>query len=95
MGKAHAIYFRSAEVKIIIALQAAGDHEVGLDKYFLEMSEPAKELSLPKGGITYAMDDPEHAITVGKKHGIKILSPKDTAQLLPHYPGFGVKRELI
>jgi hypothetical protein len=40
---------------------------------------------------TYALADPALAIATGKKHGIKILTPAETAELLPHYPGFGVQ----
>jgi len=50
---------------------------------------------LPEHAITYVMDDPMHAVHIGNNHGINILSPEDTAKLIPYYPGFGTKRELI
>lgn len=95
MGKAHAFYIRSPHIKVLIGLQASAKHSVGLDSYFLEMSGPAESMSLPDHGITYVMDDPEHAVRVGSKHGINILSPEDTAKLIPYYPGFGVERALL
>jgi len=95
MGKAHAFYIRSPHVKVLIGLQANSDHAVGLDSYFLEMSGPAESMSLPTHAVTYVMDDPQHAVRVGSKHGINILSPEETAKLTPHYPGFGVTRDLL
>ena len=94
-GKAHAFYIRSPRIKVLICVQASSDHAVGLDSYFLEMSSPAESLSLPETAITYVVDNPGHAVTVGAKHGVRILSPEQTKELLPHYPGFGVQRELV
>lgn len=76
-------------------IQAVGEHAVGLDRYFIEMAEPATSMELPIGAITYQMEDPSHAIRIGEENGIHILSPEETARDLPHYPGFGVKRALI
>jgi hypothetical protein len=61
----------------------------GIDDYFSAMAEPATSMNLPPNGTTYAMDDPAHAIAVGARHGIKILTPDETCALLPNYPGFG------
>ena len=94
-GKAHAFFIRSPQVKLLITLHATSEHAVGLDRYFLEMSHPAESMSLPENQATYATDGPERAIAVGEKTGIKILSPEETADLLPHYPGFGARRELL
>jgi hypothetical protein len=35
---------------------------------------------------------PALAIVTGERFGIKILTAIETAELLPHYPGFGVQR---
>jgi quercetin dioxygenase-like cupin family protein len=94
-GKAHAFYIRSPHIRVLIGIEATGEHAVGLDRYFLEMSAPTESLSLPKEAVTYVMDDPEHAVGIGARHGIQILTPEETAELLPHFPGFGVPRELI
>jgi hypothetical protein len=74
----------------LILVQAAGKDAVGLDSYFLAMGEPAGSMVLPESAVTYAVDDPEHAIRVGASTGIRILSPSETQRALPQYPGFGV-----
>jgi hypothetical protein len=45
---------------------------------------------LPESAVTYAVDDPEHAIRVGASYGIRILSPAESQRALPQYPGFGM-----
>ena len=90
-GKAHAFYIRSPIVKALVLVQAAGERSVGLDRYFLDMGEPAASNELPDHQATHVMSDPAHAIQVAAAHGIKILSPEETAALLPHYPGFGIE----
>ena len=52
--------------------------------------EPATSMALPESAVTYAVDDPEHAIRVGASTGIRILSPSETQRALPQYPGFGM-----
>lgn len=94
-GKAPAFFIRSPEVKLLINLLATSEHAVGLDRYFLEMSHPAESTSLLKNQATYAVDGPEEAIAVGNKNGVKILSPEEIVKLLPDYPGFVTKRELL
>ncbi len=94
-GKPHALYIRSSYLRVLILAQASGEHAVGLDRYFIAMAEPATSMSLPIGAVTYTMDDPSHSIRLGAENGIHILSPEETAKELPHYPGFGIKRELI
>lgn len=34
-------------------------------------------------------NDPSHAIEAGKKYGIKMLSPEEARQALPHFGGLG------
>jgi hypothetical protein len=45
---------------------------------------------LPESAVTYAVDDPEHAIRVGASTGIRILSPSETQRALPQYPGLSM-----
>jgi quercetin dioxygenase-like cupin family protein len=89
-GKPHAFYIRSPFLRMLILVQATGEHAVGLDGYFTAMAQPATSMVLPTDAVTYIMDDPNHVVTVGAAHGIHILSPEDTVKALPHYPGFGV-----
>ena len=89
-GKAHAFTCTSQVVRTLIFVQASGKDAVGLDCYFLAMGEPAGSMVLPECAVTYAVDDPEHAIRVGASTGIRILSPLETQRELPQYPGFGV-----
>lgn len=87
--QAHAFVVRSSSVRMLILVQATGNHPVGLDRYFKTMAEPALSMALPDEAITYVMDDPEHAMRMGAKNGIRILSPEQTTAALPTYPGFG------
>ena len=89
-GKAHAFYIRSPIVRALISVHATDERAVGLDRYFIDMGEPAASLELPDHQTTHVMSDPAHAIRVAAGHGIRILSPAETAELLPHYPGFGI-----
>jgi hypothetical protein len=70
-------------------VQATGEDAVALDRYFLAMGEPAKSVVLLESAVTYAVDDPEHAIREGASTGIRILSPSEAERVLPHYPSFG------
>jgi mannose-6-phosphate isomerase-like protein (cupin superfamily) len=89
-GMAHAFICTSNVVRTLIFVQATGKDAVALDSYFLAMGEPAGSMVLPDSAVTYAVDDPEHAIRVGASTGIRILSPSETQRALPQYPGFGV-----
>lgn len=85
---AHAVYYRSPTMQTLLIAQADSEHPVGMDTYFEQMSEPAKSMELPKDAITYVLNDPQQAIKIGAANGIVLLSPEETAQRLPHYPGF-------
>jgi mannose-6-phosphate isomerase-like protein (cupin superfamily) len=89
-GKAHAFNCTSPVVRTLILVQAIGADPVVLDNYFLTMSEPARDMSLPRDAITYAVDDPERAIRIAALYGVRILSPLEAEKELPQYPGFGV-----
>ena len=92
-GKAHAFTCTSNVVRTLIFVQATGQDAVALDSYFLAMAEPAASMVLPESAVTYAVDDPEHAIRVGAATGIRILSPSEAQRALPQYPGFGMRAE--
>lgn len=90
---AHAFYFLSP-IRFLALAQPGG-----LDGYFETMSNPATSMEIPATATTYADSDPAHAITslsfanaLAAKYGVKMLSPEETAELLPQYPGFGVPR---
>ena len=85
-NEAHAWYVLSPKLRMLIFTQPGG-----IDQYFEAMSvSPATSMELPPASITYALDDPAHAIQVGLDHGIRILTSDETRELLPQYPGFGV-----
>jgi quercetin dioxygenase-like cupin family protein len=86
-NQAHAWYVTSSTIRALL-LTSPG----GLDGYFQEMSSPATSMELPPAATTYALADPAQAIATGEKHGIKMLTPVETTELLPHYPGFGERR---
>jgi mannose-6-phosphate isomerase-like protein (cupin superfamily) len=46
-GKAHAFYVRSPIVRALIAVEATDERSVGLDRYFIDMGEPAASMELP------------------------------------------------
>ena len=64
-----------------------------MDGYFEAMSSPATSMELAINAITYAHADPAPALALAAQYGFKFLSPTETAELLPHYPGFGVPRK--
>ena len=89
-GKAHAFKCTSNFVRTLIFVQATGKDDVGLDRYFLTMGEPAGSMILPESAVTYAVADPERAIRVGASNGIQVLSSLEARRALPQYPGFGM-----
>ena len=89
-GKAHAVYFRSPEVRTLVVGVAAGQDPVKLDKYFRHMAVgPATTMDLPNNAATYSTSDLKEAFEVAEAHGYTLLLPDEAAQRLPNYPGFG------
>ena len=88
-GFAHGVYYRSPTIQVLLIAQADGEKPVGLDTYFDQISEPATSMELPKDAVTYVMDDPEHYFKLGIANGTALLTPEETKQRLPNYPGFG------
>jgi quercetin dioxygenase-like cupin family protein len=88
-AKAHAFYIRSPYVRTLIIALATTDQPVALDTYFAGMAEPAISMDLPARAVTYRMDDPSHAIEAGARYGIKMLSPDEAKEVLPHFGGLG------
>ncbi|NJR63723.1 MAG: cupin domain-containing protein [Cyanobacteria bacterium CRU_2_1] len=83
---AHAFYFLSP-IRFLALAQPGG-----LDGYFETMSSPATSMEIPANANTYAESDPVDALALAAKYGVKMLSPEETAELLPQYPCFGVPR---
>lgn len=86
--QAHAFYFLSPTLRFLALVQPGG-----LDRYFEAMSSPATSMEIPANVTTYADSDPAPAIALADKYGVKLLTLEETAELLPHYPGFGVPRK--
>ena len=91
-GRPHTFDILSPEIRMTIIVCSTSGRPVALDRYFVEMSEPASSLDLPSGAITYATADPSHAIGIAAAYGIHILSPQEAARAMPNYPGFGARR---
>ena len=87
MGTAHSWYILTPNLRMLIMVAPPFS-----DRYFREMARPTDDMSLPSDQRTYAQSSPEHAIAVGEKHGIRILTPEETISALPKYPGFAVNR---
>ncbi|MEH2444782.1 MAG: cupin domain-containing protein [Nostoc sp.] len=85
--QAHAFYFLSPIVHFLVLVTPGG-----LDGCFEAMSSPATSMEILANVTTHADSDPAAAIALLAKYGVKMLTPKETAELLPHYPGFGVPR---
>ena len=71
-GKAHAFYIRSPIVRALISVQATDQRAVGLDRYFIDMGEPAASMELPVHQATHVMSDPARAVRVAAANGIRI-----------------------
>ena len=61
----------------------------GIDEYFEAMSSPATCMELPPAATTYALADPALAVATGERYKVKILTPVETAELLPLTRGLG------
>jgi quercetin dioxygenase-like cupin family protein len=83
MGEPHAWYILAPTLRMLIMVEPAFS-----DRYFQEMGKPIIEMCLPSDQLTYAQSNPQHAMTVGMKYGVKILMPEETRRALPKYPGF-------
>ena len=55
----------------------------GLEGYFREMSEPARALGFPEHQANYGEVDMDHALRVGKQHGVSFLSLDEIRQQMP------------
>ena len=86
-GKPHAFTCTSEVVRTLILVQATGEDAVVLDSYILALGKPATSMVLPGTVVTDAVVDPEQAIPPVDLSGIRILSPEETRQALPQYPG--------
>ena len=94
-GVPHTMTFLTPAVRVIAVFSSVDERPVGMDRYFLAMSEPATSLELPAAGTaeTYATAaDRAHATRLAAEHGGRFLTPDETRELLPGYPGFGAQR---
>lgn len=87
IGEPHAWYILTPTLRMLIIVAPAFSN-----RYFREMGRLVDALTLPSDQPTYAQSSPEHAIAVGKKHGIRTLTPDETSRALPKYPGFAADR---
>jgi hypothetical protein len=53
------------------------------------MAKRATSMDIPTDAVTYLKDDPSHAVEAGGKYGIKMLSPEEARQVLPHFEELG------
>lgn len=88
-GKAHTFRIVSKTLRMIIIVSATDDRPVGLDRYFVEMGEPALSMDLPKGAITHATADPALAIAASARNGTRILMPDEAKAALPAFASRG------
>jgi hypothetical protein len=73
----------------LIISQSTNDSSAALDTYFETMAKPAESMELPSKAVTYLTDDPAHAIEVGGKYGVEILTPSEAELALPRFAGLG------
>ena len=85
--QAHAFYFLSPVVHFLVLLTPGN-----LEGFFEATSSPATSMEIPANATNRANSDPAAAIALLAEYGVKMLTPAETAELLPHYPGFGVPR---
>jgi hypothetical protein len=79
-GKAHAFYIRSEYPRTLIISLAFTEQPAALDRYFASMAKRATSMDIPTDAVNYLTDDPLHAVQMGKKYGIKMLSPEDASR---------------
>ena len=91
-GAPHTFDIISILAQAIIMVTSVDGRPVGLDRYFIEMSEPATVMGLPTNAVTHRLADPTRTVNIAKQHCTIILSPQDAAAMLPAYPGFGLLR---
>jgi mannose-6-phosphate isomerase-like protein (cupin superfamily) len=55
----------------------------GFERYFREMSDPARSLNLPEHAVNYGAVDMDHAIRKGNEQGLSFLSSEEIRQQMP------------
>ena len=91
-GAPHTFDIISIQAHAIIMVTSVDGRPVGLDRYFIEMSEPATVMELPTKAVTHRLADPTRTMNIAKQYGTIILSPQDAATMLPAYPGYRLLR---
>jgi mannose-6-phosphate isomerase-like protein (cupin superfamily) len=96
-GMPHTFRTLSTTMRVLVLLvEATGTGSVGLDRYFRAMSEPAVSMDLPTDTVTYATAtkaDMERAERIANEVGLRLLTPEETATVLPQYRDRGVAAE--
>jgi quercetin dioxygenase-like cupin family protein len=85
-GEPHTFACLTKEIRALLLAAASGEQRVGMDGYFLATGEPARDMVVPDGETSNAVDDPEQAIKIGASWGIRFLTPEGTKRALPLYP---------
>ena len=87
--KAHALSFRTPEVRMLAVLHATGSLPVGIEPYLVKMATgPASSMDLPENAPQYATVSPEElakATQLAASFGVSFLSPEETARRLPMF----------
>lgn len=92
-GTPHGFTILTPFVRVIVLASSVDGRPVGLDRYFVAMSEPATSMQLPWNATTCARDDnPEPAVRLAAEYGTRFLSPEEIRLQLPGYRGFGAGR---
>ncbi|MGI4942439.1 MAG: cupin domain-containing protein [Janthinobacterium lividum] len=90
-AKAHAMRFRSAEVRVIAVLHAQENQRTTSEPYFKQMAVGRASSMLLSDNLaqysTATIFEIDNAIQVAAANGITLLSPAETARRLPCYPG--------
>ncbi len=93
-GKPHAYYVRTPHVRMLVLLQATGEHVVGLRGHGIEQGNPVNPISHGRALRPIAVD-PTTSLASAAKDGVRILSPSEAMAAMPNYPGYGVNPELM
>jgi quercetin dioxygenase-like cupin family protein len=79
--KPHAFVVRSPRLRVLTLFTPAG-----LEGAFHGMGEPARNLELPTGAITYSKADPQQTAQRFAAYGVRFLTPQEVADQMPLYP---------
>jgi quercetin dioxygenase-like cupin family protein len=76
-GRAHAVYYRSPEVRVLLTGHATGNGPAKTDVYFRQIAKgPAKNMDLPDSALMYKDSDLQHAKELFEKMEEPSFHPK-------------------